>query len=278
MSQASIKDNYASEIWDMISGGTVDPRMIVFGCGGAGCHIVDRLADSLRGVPRVAINTDMDGLRGLNVDRKICIGKTITHGGDSGGFKEVAEHSAELAADEIRDCLISKDIVFIVTGLGGGSGAGISPYVAELAKGLGLLSFGIAVLPFKAEVQRRARAEQDVKILRNVTKSTITLDNETLLKFGDDITLDRAFHVMDRMAVKIIEDVADRMSRSFMAAIADEILAYHSDAEELHSPGYTGIGSLRETGGLVADMNVPTPGVPTADHQLVNMGGLFQRE
>jgi len=255
MSQASIQNNYASEIWDMISGGTVDPRMIVFGCGGAGSHIVSRLGESLQGVPRVAINTDKEGMGDLNVDRKICIGKTITHGGDSGGFTEVAEHCAELAEQEIRDCLISKDIVFVVTGLGGGTGPGISPYIAKLAKGLGLVSFGIAVLPFKAESVRRERAEDEVAALREVTESTIVLDN----------------------AVKIIEDVADRMSRSFMAAIADEILAYHSDAGDVHSPALIGYGQVGEPEGLVAGMNVPTPGVPTADHQLVDMGGMFQR-
>jgi len=277
MSQASIQNNYASEIWDMISGGTVDPRMIVFGCGGAGSHIVSRLGESLQGVPRVAINTDKEGMGDLNVDRKICIGKTITHGGDSGGFTEVAEHCAELAEQEIRDCLISKDIVFVVTGLGGGTGPGISPYIAKLAKGLGLVSFGIAVLPFKAESVRRERAEDEVAALREVTESTIVLDNESLMRFGDDITLEHGLHVMDRMAVKIIEDVADRMSRSFMAAIADEILAYHSDAGDVHSPALIGYGQVGEPEGLVAGMNVPTPGVPTADHQLVDMGGMFQR-
>ena len=277
MSQASIRNNYASEIWDMISGGTVEPRMIVFGCGGAGSHIVDRLADSLQGVPRVAINTDSEGMGGLNVDRKICIGKTITHGGDSGGFTEVAERCAELAEQEIRDCLISKDIVFVVTGLGGGTGPGISPYIAKLAKGLGLVSFGIAVLPFKAEAVRRERAEEEVAALRQVTESTIVLDNESLMRFGNDITLDHAFHVMDRMAVKIIQDVADRMSRSFMAAIADEILAYHSDVGVGTGMDMIGYGQVSEPEGMFAGMNVPTPGVATADHQLVDMGGMFQR-
>lgn len=277
MSQASIQNNYASEIWDMISGGTIEPRMIVFGCGGAGGHIISRLGDSLKSVPRVAINTDMDGLRDLDVDRKICIGKALTFGMDSCGFPEVAERSAELAVDEIRDCLISKDIVFIVAGLGGGSGTGISPFIAKAAKGLGLVAFGIVILPFSVESTRRALAEDEVENLRQVTESTIVLDNDSLQRFGDDITLDRAFHIMDRMVVKIINDVGDRMSRSFMATIADEILAYHSDVGTVQPSGMTGYASIQPADGLVAGMNAPVPGSPTPDHELVNMGGMFQR-
>jgi cell division protein FtsZ len=251
--------------------------MVVFGCGGAGGHIISRLEDSLKNVPKVAINTDMEGLRDLNVDRKICIGKAVTFGNDSGGFPEIAGRSAELAVDEISNCLISKDIVFIVAGLGGGSGTGISPFVAKVAKGLGLVAFGIVILPFSVEGSRRALAEEEVEALRSVTESTIVLDNDSLQRFGEDITLDRAFHIMDRMVVKIINDVGDRMSRSFMATIADEILAYHSDVGTVQPSGLTGYGSLQTSDPLTVGMNAPAPGCPTADHELVNMGGMFQR-
>lgn len=274
MSQASMRDNYASEIWDMISGGTIDPRMIVFGCGGAGSHIIGRLSDDLKGIPRVAVNTDLDSLKGVEADRKICVGKTITFGMDSRGYPEVAERSAELAGDEIRNCLISKDIVFIVAGYGGGSGTGIAPYVATTAKGLGLVPFGIVVLPFSAEGSRRSMAEDEVERLRAVTESTIVLDNDNLQRFGDKVTLDRAFHIMDRMVLKIINDVADRMSRNFMAAIADEIIAYHSEFGTVE-PAPIGMGA--PSGGLAVGINSAPGEFETPEHQLVNMGGLFER-
>lgn len=270
-------NNYASEIWDMISGGTIDPRMIVFGCGGAGSHIISRLSDDLKGIPRVAVNTDLDSLKGVDADRRICVGKAITFGMDSRGFPEVAERAAELAGDEIKNCLISKDIVFLVAAFGGGSGTGIAPYVARTAKGLGLVPFGIVVLPFSEEGDRRQLAENEVDALREVTESTIVLDNDNLRKFGDNVTLDRAFHIMDRMVLSIINDVADRMSRNFMAAIADEIIAYHSEIGNVPT-GSVGYGTVGHAGGLAVGMNAPTPGeFDTPEHQLVNMGGLFQR-
>jgi cell division protein FtsZ len=229
MSLASEKTQMESEILNMISGGMTEPRIVIIGCGGAGTSTVGRMGEHLRGVPRIAINTDMTGLRFVEADRKICIGKSIAFNGDSGGFIEVAQKCAELAEDDIRSCLISKDVAFIVAGYGGGTGTGIAPVVAQMAKGLGLVTFGICILPFSAESSRRQVAEDHVEELRQVTDSTIVLDNDALLKFGKDIKLDKAFRIMDKMAVKIIKDVTDSMGRSYMALLADEILAYQSE-------------------------------------------------
>ena len=275
MSLASERDRMEIEISDIISGGMAEPRMVIIGCGGAGSNTISRMGDHLRGVPRIAINTDMNGLQTVDADRKICLGKAITFGNDSGGFTEVAQKSAELAIDDIKSCLISKDIAFIVTGFGGGTGAGIAPTVAETAKGLGMVTFGIGILPFSAETHRREKAEEQVETLRQFTDSTITLDNDALMKFGD-ISLDQAFRIMDKMVVKIVKDVTDTMGRSYLSALANEVLAYQNEME-LVSVGDT-MGYQGTDIGIHADADLTPQAYPMpSDENLVEMGGLFQR-
>jgi cell division GTPase FtsZ len=276
MSLASERTQMDSEILNMISGGMTEPRIVIIGCGGAGTSTVGRMAEHFRGVPRIAINTDMTGLRFVEADRKICIGKSIAFNGDSGGFIEVAQKCAELAEDDIRSCLISKDVAFIVAGYGGGTGTGVAPVVAKMAKGLGLVTFGICILPFSAESPRRQVAEDHVEELRQVTDSTVVLDNDALLKFGKDVKLDKAFRIMDKMAVKIIKDVTDSMGRSYMAVLADEILAYQSEL------GTANIGSQAVFHdadiGVAADSGITPMAFPQpSDQNLVEMGGMFQR-
>jgi cell division protein FtsZ len=275
MSLASERDKIETEILDIITGGMTEPRMVIIGCGGAGCNTINRMSEYLKGVPRIAINTDMNSLQAVDADRKIGLGKTITFGNDSGGFTEVAQRSAELAIEEIRSCLISKDIAFIVAGFGGGTGAGISPMVAETAKGLGMVTFGIGILPFSAETQRRERAEAEIDGLRQMTDSTIVLDNDALMKFGD-VSLDNAFRIMDKMVVKIIKDVTDTMGRSYLATLANEVLAFQNDMQVV-SVGDT-MGYQPSDIGAYADTGMPPNAYPTeSDQNLVQMGGLFER-
>lgn len=277
MSQASLKSDYASEIWNIISGGNVEPRMVVVGCGGAGSHIVGRLENRIRGVPRVAINTDFEGMKDVSVDKKICIGKAITLGQDSAGFPEVAEKCAELAKNEVKECMVAKDVAFVVVSFGGGTGTGIAPHIAQVARDMGLVVFGIVILPFKAEKHRRERAEGDVLRLKQVTESTIVLDNENLLKMDENITLEKAFKKMDDSVVQIIMEVAERMSRSFMSVIADEIIAYHEElglAETVGEQSPVPEASHEE---MAAGITTGSMGYTAADQSLVSNGGLFQR-
>ncbi len=273
MSLASERDKMENEILNIITGGMAEPRMVIVGCGGAGCNTVGRMGQHLRGVPRIAINTDMNGLHSVDADRKICLGKSITFGNDSGGFTEVARRSGDLAIEDIRSCLLSKDIAFIVTGFGGGTGSGIAPLVAETAKGLGMVTFGIGILPFSAEAPRRERAEAQVQEMRQFTDSTIVLDNDALMKFGD-VGLNQAFRIMDKMVVKIVKDVTDTMGKSYLAALANEVLAYQNEME------LVSMGNEYQDNdvGVYADGEITPSAFPMqSDENLVTMGGLFQR-
>ena len=268
------KTQMENAILDMIVCGMAEPRMVIIGCGGAGINIVGRMGGHFRGVPRIAVNTDLNGLMLSEADRKICIGKSITFNMDSGGFTEVALKCAELAQDDLRSCLISKDVVFIVAGYGGGTGTGVAPYIAEMARDLGMVPFGIVVLPFSAETARREKAEEQAEELRKVTESTITLDNDSLLKFGE-IGLDAAFRVMDRMVVEIIRGITETMSRSYLSTLADEIIAFQSGATTAQ---FDNSHNHIPEGTAVADSSLPPLAFPQpSDQNLIESGGVFER-
>lgn len=276
MSLASEKTQMEMEIMNIITGGVVEPRAVIIGCGGASARILGRVGEQLRGMPRVLINTDMSGLREVDADRKVCIGKGIVFNGDSGGFVEVAEKCAELASDEIMSCLISKDVAFIIAGYGGGTGTGVAPMVARMAKGLGMVTFAICILPFSAETSRREMAEAQIQQIREASDSTIVLDNDSLLKLGKDTSLEKAFRVMDNNVVKLVKDVTDSMSRDFMATLAGEIIACQSEIEVANNSQMV----IRDNDiGAYADSQVtPTAYPMPMDMSLVNAGGMFQRQ
>ncbi len=232
MSQTSAGNNYTHEIINLISGGTIEPRIAVVGCGGAGCAIIDRLGGNLRDVSTIAINTDQRSLENISADRKIHIGRSITFGEDSRGFVEVAEYAAELSVDEIKQSLKNTDIIFIVAGLGGGTGTGIAHVVGSVAKKSGIVDFGIVVMPFSAEVGRRAIAENSLMQLQKVTENTIVLDNDSLLRLSPDIQMSSALSVIDRTIAGVIDDIRDRMNRSFIATIADDVMSLNSEFQE----------------------------------------------
>lgn len=282
MSQASTQQNYMNEILNLISGGTIEPRLVVFGCGGAGTAIVSRLQGRLKDITTVAINTDLEGLNGAVADRKLHVGKNITFGEDSRGYPEVAEYAAQLAIDDLKGCLADKDIVFIIAGMGGGTGTGIAPLIGEMAKAMGLVAFGIVIMPFSTEAQRRERANDGVAHLRMVTENTVVLDNDSLLRLKPDIGLNEAFNVMDRMVANIIDDVRDRMSRSFIATIADDIIALNSEMGGL--VGHASVGSTDPMTGMdnivYADSlqeGAETPPPVPDPEVLAASGGMFTR-
>ncbi|MCK5038965.1 MAG: hypothetical protein KAS16_07675, partial [Thermoplasmata archaeon] len=232
MSQTSIQNNYTHEIINLISGGTIEPRIGVIGCGGAGCAIVDRLNGSLRNVCTIAINTDQDALNNINVDKKIHIGRSVTFGEDSRGFTEVAEYAAQLSVDEIKTAMKNIDIAFIIAGLGGGTGSGIAHFIGGVAQRNGIVDFGIVIMPFSIEAGRREIAEESLFKLQQVTENTVILDNDSLLRLNPDIHISQAFSIMDRTVGGLIDDIRDRMNRSFIATIADDVMSLNHEFQQ----------------------------------------------
>ncbi len=169
-------------------------KITVVGIGGSGNSILNRMIDSkLRGVGFVAINTDLQALHISRASLKIQIGKTITRGLGSGMDPDIGKKSAEENQNEIREALKGADMVFITCGLGGGTGTGAAPIVADIARELGMLTIAVVTKPFSFEgAQRRQIAEKGFSDLKSRVDSIITIPNDRLLQ-----TIDKRTSLLD---------------------------------------------------------------------------------
>jgi cell division protein FtsZ len=209
MVKEATKDSFAME--HLIS----DPKTVVVGCGGAGNNSVDRLKKiGLWGARTVAINTDRAHLERVQADHRVLIGKRITRGQGAGGHPEIAEHCAEEAREELELILKGADITFITAGMGGGTGTGTAPVVAEVAKELGSVVVSMASLPFSAEGNNRGqKAALGIEKLRKNSDSTIILANDKLLRMVPNMPVNQAFKVMDQMISEIIKEITDAINQ-----------------------------------------------------------------
>jgi len=203
------KDSFAME--HLIS----DPRTVVVGCGGAGNNSVDRLQRiGVCGAKTIAINTDRAHLERVHADKRVLIGRKITDGQGAGGHPEVAEHCAEEAREELEMLLRGADITFITAGMGGGTGTGISPIVAEIAKELGSVVVSMATVPFTAEGRLKTqRAAIGLDKLKRNSDSTIVLANDKLLKMVPKMPVNQAFSVMDQMISEVIKEITEAVTQ-----------------------------------------------------------------
>lgn len=182
------------------------------GVGGSGCNAIARMKKSLfQNVDLIAINTDAQDLQKKQADFKLRIGRKLTHGLGTGMNPVFGRKAAEEQRDEIKEILKGADIVFVATGLGGGTGSGASPVVAEIAKSLGALTVGVVTLPFSFEGRVRSgiatRAEKE---LREKTDCLIVVPNDNLQKFlKPDIPLTKAFQVCDEVLHQAVKGISD---------------------------------------------------------------------
>lgn len=184
----------------------------VVGVGGGGGNTIQRMINSkMRGVEFVAINTDAQALSNNDASIKIQIGKETTRGLGSGSDPEIGRHSAEENKEEIYETLKGSDMVFITCGMGGGTGTGASPFVAEIAKELGALTVGVVTKPFSFEGQRRRKvADMGTQDLKEKVDTLITIPNDRLLQVIDKKTsLFDAFGVVDDVLRQGVQGISD---------------------------------------------------------------------
>ena len=174
----------------------------VIGIGGGGCNAVNRMIDSgLRGVEFIVANTDLQVLNVSKADKKIQIGKSITKGRGAGTRPEVGREAALESQDEIEDALRGADMVFVTCGLGGGTGTGAAPVVAEIAQKLGCLTVAIVTKPFKFEGKKRMDyALVGLDELRKHVDTIVVIPNDRLKDLIDRSTpLNDAFREVDNV-------------------------------------------------------------------------------
>ncbi|MBI4426796.1 MAG: cell division protein FtsZ [Candidatus Kerfeldbacteria bacterium] len=187
-------------------------KIKVVGVGGSGGSAINRMMRSkIRGIDFVAINTDAQALHHNAAPHKIHIGKTTTRGLGTGMDAELGRKAAEENADEIHDNFKGSDMVFITCGLGGGTGTGAAPIVAEIAKDVGALTVGVVTKPFSFEgAQRRQISEQGFVELRDKVDTIITIPNDRLLQIIDKKTsLLDAFDTVDDVLRQGVQGIAE---------------------------------------------------------------------
>ena len=184
----------------------------VVGVGGAGNNVVNRMVKSgTQGVEFIAINTDKQALAVSNADQKIQIGEKQTHGQGAGSDPEVGKRSAEESRNNIAKAIENADMVFITAGMGGGTGTGAAPTVADIAREAGVLTVGVVTKPFKFEGKRRMdQANEGIKELLGKVDSLLIIPNDRL-KYATDqkVTLANAFEIADDVLRQAVTSISD---------------------------------------------------------------------
>ena len=184
----------------------------VVGVGGGGNNVVNRMVRSgVKGVDFIAVNTDKQALNTSSAGYKLQIGEKLTHGQGAGANPEVGQKAAEESRTQLSKALEDTDMVFITAGMGGGTGTGAAPIVADIAKEMGILTVGVVTKPFNFEGRRRMmQAEKGIEELRTRVDSLVIIPNERL-KFATDqkITFANAFEIADDVLRQAVQSISD---------------------------------------------------------------------
>ncbi len=188
-------------------------KIKVLGLGGGGGNALNSMitAGTMNGVDFIAVNTDAQVLLTNQAHTKLQIGDNLTRGLGAGGDPEVGRQAAEESREKIKEYLIDSDMVFITAGMGGGTGTGAAPVIAEIAKEAGALTVGIVTKPFAFEGARRmVNAEEGIEQLKNKVDTLIIIPNQKLLDVVDrKMTLLEAFRVVDSVLSQGVQGISD---------------------------------------------------------------------
>src|SRR3989449_9695223 len=187
----------------------------IVGVGGGGCNTIDRLVEGgVVGAELYAANTDAQHLLTIRAPHKILLGRRSTRGLGAGALPQIGEEAAREAEEEIRKFLQGADLVFVTCGLGGGTGTGGAPVIAQIAKELGALTVAICTWPFRAEgVVRWENAEFGLERLRNFADTVIVIPNDKLLQLVPRLALNQAFKVADDVLMRAIKGITEVITK-----------------------------------------------------------------
>jgi cell division protein FtsZ len=189
------------------------PRIVIVGCGGAGNNTINRLYHmKVNGAETIAVNTDKQHLEMVQADKRVLIGKSLTKGLGAGGFPDVGKRAAEMARTTLESMLADADLCFVTAGMGGGTGTGAAPVVAQIAKEQGAIVVGMVSYPFQVEKARLLRAEEGLQALANAADSVIVLDNNRLMNFVPNLPLGQAFSVMDQLISETVKGISETIT------------------------------------------------------------------
>jgi cell division protein FtsZ len=199
-------------VFDFDNGSMNVAQIKVIGVGGGGNNAVNRMIDAgLGGVEFVSINTDKQALLSSQANQKIQIGEKLTKGLGAGANPDMGSKAAEESYDEIAQAISGSDMVFVTAGMGGGTGTGAAPVVAQIAKDMGILTLGIVTKPFLFEGrQRMVRAEEGISSLKGAVDAIVTIPNDRLLQISNQhTTFIDAFKMADEVLLKGVKGISD---------------------------------------------------------------------
>jgi cell division protein FtsZ len=188
----------------------------VIGAGGGGSNAVDRMIEmGVQGVDFITVNTDAQALIHSSAPARVRIGPKLTHGLGSGGNPVIGQKAAEETTEELYDVLKDSDMVFITAGMGGGTGTGSSPVIAQIAQELGSLTVGVVTKPFSFEgSHRRKVAEQGIEQLKPVVDTLIVIPNDRLLQITSrNTSMLEAFRMADEVLRQGIQGISDLITQ-----------------------------------------------------------------
>lgn len=213
-------------------------QIMVVGVGGAGNNTITALTGmGIEGAKTIAVNTDAKHLGVTDADEKVLIGRETTKGLGAGGYPGYGKKAAEESRKDLKSMLDGVDMVFITCGLGGGTGTGGAPIIAQIAKDMGAIVIGTATMPFKMEGTRIHKAEEGLTQLRKVADTVIVIENQKLLKYCGDLSIKQAFAVADELVSTMIKGITETITQPSLVN-----LDYADVKAIMHSGGVAAIG------------------------------------
>lgn len=213
-------------------------KIVVIGCGGAGQNTITRLTEmGIEGASTVSLNSDAKHLAVGKADRKILVGKELTRGLGCGGYPEVGKKCAEESRNEIKDAMEASDLVFAIAGMGKGTGTGTIPVVCEIGKSMGAIVIAVVTMPFKVEGARIGKAEDGLAALRQVCDTAIVIENDKLLKYAGNLSIQQAFAVADELIASMVKGITETITLPSLVN-----LDYADVKALMHAGGVAAIG------------------------------------
>ncbi len=185
----------------------------VFGTGGAGCNTITWLFNKgINGATVYGINTDALHLSITKADEKILVGKELTRGLGCGGYPAKGREAAKESLSELKKATSGADMVFVCAGMGGGTGTGVAPVVAQLAKEAGAVVIGVVTMPFECEKARIDKAEFGLQELREVADTVIVIDNNRLVDIAGNLPMEQAFAVANELISTMVKGIVETIT------------------------------------------------------------------
>jgi len=207
--QEAIKNSQNMNFENMVGQANIK----VIGVGGGGSNMVSWLyKKGIKGAEIVACNTDKQHLDITNSDKKVLIGKELTRGLGCGGFPNKGAEAAQESIQEIKDIVKNTDMAFICAGMGGGTGTGAAPIIAQVVKDAGAIVIGTVTMPFSIERARIDKAEFGLQQLRQVTDTVIVIDNNRLVNIAGNLPVQQAFAVANELIATMIRGIVETIA------------------------------------------------------------------